>query len=123
MGNIWITSDLHLCHDREFLYEPRGFSSIDEMNAAVVTNWNNSVAVEDDVYVLGDLMLNDDAAAAKILCWDRETLGLEPGLCGQNGSPTKVVRCYTSESGLRTPQRLFTPEEGKNAILERLAIG
>ena len=62
------------------------------------------------------------AAAAKILCWDRETLGLDPEICGQNGSPTSVVRCYTSESGLRTPRMLFTPEEGKNAILERLAI-
>ena len=76
-----------------------------------------------DVTALPSLTGLRRAAAAKILCWDRETLGLDPEICGQNGSPTSVVRCYTSESGLRTPRMLFTPEEGKNAILERLAIG
>ena len=75
-----------------------------------------------DVTALPSLTGLRRAAAAKILCWDRETLGLDPEICGQNGSPTSEVRCYTSESGLRTPRMLFTPEEGKNAILERLAI-
>ncbi len=61
------------------------------------------------------------AARTEILRWDRETLGLDPEVCGQEGSPTRVIRCYTAESGLRTPRRLFSPEEGARAILERLA--
>lgn len=58
---IYITSDLHLCHDRQFLYEPRGFNSIKEHDLAIVKNWNSVVEWDDDVYVLGDLMLNDDS--------------------------------------------------------------
>ena len=61
------------------------------------------------------------AAAAAILRWDRETLGLDRELCGQAGSPTRVVRCYTAESGLRTAQRIFNSKDGAHAILERLA--
>ena len=30
---VWLTSDLHLCHDKEFIWGPRGFKNVDEMNA------------------------------------------------------------------------------------------
>ena len=57
---IFITSDLHFCHDRAFVYEPRGFSNIKEMNQAIVERWNSTVQPEDIVYVLGDIMLNNN---------------------------------------------------------------
>lgn len=60
MPKIFMTSDLHLCHDREFLYKPRGFDCIEDMNTAIVERWNAVVAPEDTVYVLGDIMLNDN---------------------------------------------------------------
>ena len=59
-NKIWVTSDLHLGHNREFLYGPRGFSHIQEHDAAIVENWNELVAPDDEVYVLGDLMLMDN---------------------------------------------------------------
>lgn len=58
---IYVTSDLHFGHDREFLYGPRGFSNIKEHDDEVLRRWNNIVKPDDTVYVLGDLMLNDDA--------------------------------------------------------------
>lgn len=54
---IWLTSDLHLFHNRGFIYEPRGFFSIDDMNATIEKNWNDRVADDDEVYILGDLMV------------------------------------------------------------------
>ena len=57
---IWLTSDLHFGHDRQFLWGPRGFQSILEHDEAVVRNWNAVVEPEDDVYVLGDIMLGDN---------------------------------------------------------------
>lgn len=59
MNKIWITSDWHFCHNKEFLYKPRGFSNIEDMNKKLVENHNALVSNEDDVYVLGDLMLGD----------------------------------------------------------------
>lgn len=67
MGKIYFTSDLHFCHDRDFIYEPRGFSSIKEMDETIVKNWNAIVDADDDIYVLGDLMLNDDVEGIKLI--------------------------------------------------------
>jgi Predicted phosphoesterase or phosphohydrolase len=66
----FFTSDLHFMHDKEFLYGPRGFSSIGEMNEAVVDRWNSVVKPGDTVYVLGDLMLGGNSgteAGAQLL--------------------------------------------------------
>ena len=60
MSQIWITSDWHFCHQREFLWKPRGFNSIYDMNEAIIQRYNEVVNPEDDVYCLGDCMLNDD---------------------------------------------------------------
>lgn len=57
---IYFTSDLHLGHDKDFLYAPRGFNSIEEHDLAIIQNWNNLITYEDDVYILGDLMLGDN---------------------------------------------------------------
>jgi calcineurin-like phosphoesterase family protein len=54
---IYFISDTHFNHDREFVYGPRGFESIGEMNEALIKNWNETVTDEDDIYVLGDFFL------------------------------------------------------------------
>lgn len=64
---IYMTSDLHFCHDKDFLYERRGFVSIDEMNETIVHNWNIIVEPEDEVYILGDLMLKDNEKGIELL--------------------------------------------------------
>jgi calcineurin-like phosphoesterase family protein len=56
---IWFTSDPHLGHDKDFVWQVRGFESIDEMNAEIIRRWNERVYPDDDVYVLGDLTLGD----------------------------------------------------------------
>lgn len=60
MSKIFLVSDWHLCHDQKFVWQERGFQSVDEMNEAIVERHNSLVSNEDDVYVLGDLMLNDN---------------------------------------------------------------
>lgn len=60
MNEIFLTSDTHFCHNQEFLYGPRGFSSVEEMNEKIIENWNSIVKPGDIVYHLGDTMLNDN---------------------------------------------------------------
>lgn len=55
--SIYAISDLHLGHDRQFIWGPRGFTSVEEMNEAIISRWNEVVDYEDDVYILGDLCL------------------------------------------------------------------
>lgn len=59
-NKIWLTSDLHFGHDREFLWSPRGFASSYEHDEAVIKNWNEKISWLDEVYLLGDLMLGDN---------------------------------------------------------------
>ena len=58
---IFVTSDWHFGHDREFIYKPRGFDSIEEHDNTLIQRHNSIVSPEDDVWVLGDLMLGDNA--------------------------------------------------------------
>jgi len=60
MGEIFFTSDTHFCHQPSFLWEPRGFANVEEMNEAIVENWNKVVKPHDMVIHLGDIMLNDN---------------------------------------------------------------
>lgn len=64
---IYLTSDLHFGHNKSFVYEPRGFTSVAEMNEAIITNWNQTVQDNDEVYVLGDMMLSDDNDGIKCI--------------------------------------------------------
>ena len=54
---IYLSSDLHFFHDKSFLYEPRGFNNFEDMNNQIVQNFNSIVKFDDDVYILGDLLL------------------------------------------------------------------
>ena len=64
---IYVTSDLHFSHNKEFLYKPRGFNSIEEHDEQIIKNWNEIITDEDEVYILGDLMLNDNEGGIRKL--------------------------------------------------------
>lgn len=57
---IYFTSDWHFGHDKKFLWGPRGLPSVAANSQAIVGNHNSIVKDDDDVYVLGDLMLGDN---------------------------------------------------------------
>ena len=50
------TSDLHLDHANMLKFEPeaRPFLNVDDMNEAIIENWNAKVKPGDIVYILGD---------------------------------------------------------------------
>lgn len=60
MSDIWFTSDTHFGHERSFICEPRGFTTADEMNEAIIERWNKVVKPNDIVYHLGDVFLNNN---------------------------------------------------------------
>lgn len=51
----YFTSDLHYNHANIIKYASRPFNSVEEMNEALIKNWNNTVGKNDAVYFLGDL--------------------------------------------------------------------
>lgn len=54
VGKIWLTSDSHFWHENILKYCNRPFGSVEEMNEALVNNWNSVVKPDDHIYHLGD---------------------------------------------------------------------
>ena len=48
------TADLHLDHRNVIKLSKRPFNDIDELQSAIIRNWNAKVSEGDDVYILGD---------------------------------------------------------------------
>lgn len=90
MPNIWITSDTHFCHDREFVWKARGFNSVQEMNEEIVRRWNEVVSKEDEVWHLGDVMLNNTDEGMKYFSQLNGTIHL---ICG-NHDTAKRIEAY-----------------------------
>lgn len=67
MGKIFITSDLHLGHDREFIWGARGYKDVHEMNEHIIKNICEVVKTDDELYILGDLILGDIEEGKKFL--------------------------------------------------------
>lgn len=65
MSRIYLTSDFHFGHDKDFLYGPRGFDNIYDHDKCIIQLWNEIVNDDDLVYVLGDLMLKDNEYGTK----------------------------------------------------------
>ncbi|MDE5592940.1 MAG: metallophosphoesterase family protein [Clostridiales bacterium] len=53
---IYFTSDLHLGHKNCIDFCARPFASVDEMDEALISGWNNRVKNDDTVYIVGDLV-------------------------------------------------------------------
>lgn len=93
VSKIFFTSDTHFNHDREFVYSPRGFKTIQEMNGTFVKNWNETVGNDDNIYVLGDFFLGTD------FNYIQEVLNKLNGrihlVTGNHDTPSKITE-YTS---------------------------
>lgn len=67
MSQIFLSSDYHFNHDREFIYKTRGYNSVQEMNEGLIYKHNSLVSKDDIVYCLGDLSLGKNLQSNKEL--------------------------------------------------------
>ena len=64
MSNIFFTADLHFGHTNVIRMCDRPFQSIEEMDEMLIANWNQTVKRNDEIYIIGDLMLKGSADVA-----------------------------------------------------------
>lgn len=58
--NYFFTADCHFDHKNIIKYCNRPYSDVDEMNEALINNWNSVVKIEDKVYHIGDFCLSNN---------------------------------------------------------------
>lgn len=90
MSRVFVTSDTHFGHDREFLFKPRGFTSIQEHDQEIIRRWNSVVQPDDVVYHLGDVMLGDNDNGMNCLRQLNGTINIIPG----NHDTNTRIRLY-----------------------------
>jgi len=64
---IYFTADLHFGHTNIIKYCNRPFNSIEDMDKALIRNWNATVQPEDEIYILGDFTMRSPGHAKAYL--------------------------------------------------------
>lgn len=64
---IFFTSDLHFSHELIIKHTQRPFYNVDEMNNTLIKKWNNKIAYNDEVYILGDFTMKGADIASTYL--------------------------------------------------------
>ena len=65
-GNIFFVADTHFGHEAMIRFENRPFKDIRDMEQQIIKNWNETVAREDRVFVLGDFAFGDKAEVTRL---------------------------------------------------------
>ena len=86
MSNTWFTSDLHFGHANVIKYCNRPYASAEEMDEALIANWNANVKSDNTVIILGDVFFCKEDRAISIL---RRLNGRKKLLLGNHD---KVIR-------------------------------
>ena len=63
----YFISDLHLGHKNVLSFDNRPFKTIEEHDNTIVKNWNNTVGIDDDVYILGDISWYNSTKTIEIM--------------------------------------------------------
>lgn len=64
---IYYIGDMHLGHANVIRHDSRPFSNVDEMNEALINNYNSIVTDKDDVYFVGDVIFKNYSYAIELL--------------------------------------------------------
>ncbi len=67
MTSLYFTSDTHWFHANVIKYSRRPFASVEDMNEALIDNWNKTVGPQDTVWHLGDFSFGTPTQTAVLL--------------------------------------------------------
>lgn len=72
-------ADLHFGHKNVLSFDNRPFKTIEDHDQALIENWNNTVGMDDDVYILGDISWGNSTDTINIFRQLNGTLHLVRG--------------------------------------------
>lgn len=96
---FWWTSDNHFSHFNIIRYCNRPFSSVEEMDAKMIANWNGRVKPEDTVFELGDYNFRNSPGGKKGEGTTNKAIDYDKQL---NGKIIHIVGNHTRNNGCKT---------------------
>jgi calcineurin-like phosphoesterase family protein len=94
MSNVFFTADTHWKHRNIIKYCDRPYSSVEEMDSALIANWNGRVKPNDIVYHLGDFALGSPESVVKALNGEIHLIWGNH----DNSSNKKILRKYVAST-------------------------
>lgn len=113
MNEIWIISDTHFNHNKDFILKPRSFSTVEEMNEKIIERWNSIVQPNDTVYHLGDIALGEVNTAVPLI----KRLNGKIKLAIGNHDTDAKLKIYSTLSNIEDIQFGYRIKKGKNTFL------
>ena len=96
MMKDFFISDLHFGHYNIVRYDNRPYNSVEEMDKALIDNWNSVVSKEDVVWILGDISWYNDEKTAEIF---KQLKGIKVLIKGNHDNikrGSQTSKCFTS---------------------------
>lgn len=87
---IFLCSDWHFNHDRDFILVPRGFDTVEQHNEEIIRRHNSLVTPEDTVYVLGDCCFGGPEYAERNIELIRQMNGKKYLVIGNHDTDAKI---------------------------------
>lgn len=107
-------ADLHLGHNSILRYDNRPFNSVEEMDEAMKTLWNETVKPKDTTYILGDVVWNADYKRWKdILC----SLNGKKIIVKGNHDPSATLKRLKKEGIIEDWGHQFVVKENGRCII------
>lgn len=117
MRKLYI-ADLHFGHENVIKHSNRPFASIEEMDQALINNWNSVVESEDQVYIIGDFLFRARNTPGYYL---DQLKGIKHLIRGNHEQWTKKVDMEKYFASVNT--YLETDDEDKHIVLFHYPIG
>jgi calcineurin-like phosphoesterase family protein len=125
---IFFTSDIHFGHKNILRFTQRGklVGSVEEMDGAIIANWNKMITPEDTVYILGDVAMCNMKYAEECLRSLNGELHLIVGNHDKgivNSAARKQFKSMQDYKRITVPvQDLYSKEQGINYGADRTIV-
>lgn len=108
----YYVADLHFGHENVIKFDNRPFTNVDEMDFALMENWNARVTDEDHVYILGDFCYR----AKEKPSWYLKQLKGKKHLI-QGNHDQKLLQDKEAIEQLESIEKMQFVKDGGNAIV------
>lgn len=113
---IYVTSDLHLNHNKEFVYTPRNCYSVEEMNEKIFERFSY-FQKEDELYILGDLSLSNDDTPVKEFLVQLQNQGVKVYIIRGNHDTDRRIELYKEYSNVEVYDAKYLKYKGYHFYL------